>query len=106
MRGASVVPPSPVHLRCFAEADGSATVKWTRRSRAGWRWIDGVDAPLSEEVESYRVTVTAGGTSREVDVPAPFVAVTAAERAASASVTVRQRGVFGESLTADLIVPA
>ncbi|MEG3161874.1 phage tail protein [Sphingomonas sp. LB2R24] len=106
MRGASVVPPSPVHLRCFAEADGSATVKWTRRSRAGWRWIDGVDAPLSEEVEAYRVTVTAGGTSREVDVPAPFVAVTAAERAASASVAVRQRGIFGESLAVDLIVPA
>ncbi len=106
MRGASVVPPSPVHLRCFAEADGSATVKWTRRSRAGWRWIDGVDAPLSEEVEAYRVTVTAGGTAREVEMAVPFVAVTAAERAASASVAVRQRGVFGESLAADLIVPA
>ncbi len=106
MRGASVVPPSPVHLRCFAEADGSATVKWTRRSRAGWRWIDGVDAPLSEEVEAYRVTVTAGGTAREVELAVPFVTVTAAERAASASVSVRQRGVFGESLAADLIVPA
>ncbi|MCK8457559.1 phage tail protein [Sphingomonas faeni] len=106
MRGASVVPPSPVHLGSFAEADGSATVKWTRRSRAGWRWIDGVDAPLSEEVEAYRVTVTAGGTAREVEMAVPFVAVTAAERAASASVAVRQRGVFGESLAADLIVPA
>jgi len=106
MRGASVAPPSPVHLRCFAEADGSATVKWTRRSRAGWRWIDGVDAPLSEEVEAYRVTVTAGGTTRELELAVPFVAVTAAERAASASVAVRQRGIFGESLAADLIVPA
>ncbi len=106
MRGASVVPPSPVHLRSFAEPDGSATVKWTRRGRAGWRWIDGVDAPLSEEVEAYRVTVTAGGTAREVEMAVPFVAVTAAERAASASVAVRQRGIFGESLAADLIVPA
>jgi len=105
MRGASVVPPSPVHLRFSSEADGSATVRWTRRSRAGWRWIDGVDAPLAEEVEAYRVTVTAGGTSRDVDVAEPFVSITAAERVGSASIAVRQRGVFGESLAANLIVP-
>jgi len=106
MRGASVVPPSPVHLRFASEADGSATVRWTRRSRAGWRWIDGVDAPLAEEVEAYRVTVTAGGTSRDVDVAEPFVSITAAERVGSVSIAVRQRGVFGESLAANLIVPA
>ena len=111
MRGVSVVPPSPVHLRAVAEEDGSATVQWTRRSRAGWRWIDGVDSPLSEEAEAYRVTVTtaAGTTSasaREVDVGEPSMSVTAAERAAGASVTVRQRGMFGQSLPAELIVPA
>ena len=105
MRGASVVPPSPVHLRFFSEADGNATVRWTRRSRAGWRWIDGVDAPLAEEIEAYRVTVTAGGTLRDVDVAEPFVSVTAAERVGSVSIAVRQRGVFGESLVANLIVP-
>jgi len=105
MRGASVVPPSPVHLRFASEADGSATVRWTRRSRAGWRWIDGVDAPLAEEVEAYRATVTAGGTSRDVDVAEPFVSITAAERLGSISIAVRQRGVFGESLAANLIVP-
>jgi len=105
MRGASVVPPSPVHLRFVSEADGSATVRWTRRSRAGWRWIDGVDAPLAEEVEAYRVTVTAGGTSRGADVAEPFVSITAAERVGSVSIAVRQRGVFGESLAANLIVP-
>ena len=106
MHGASVVPPSPVHLRFATETDGSATVRWTRRSRSGWRWIDGVDAPLVEEVEAYRVTVTAGGTSRDVDVAEPFVSVTAADRIGSVSIAVRQRGVFGESLAANLIVPA
>ncbi len=106
MHGASVVPPSPVHLRFSEETDGSATVRWTRRSRAGWRWIDGVDAPLAEEIEAYRVTVTAGGTSRAVDVAEPFVSITAAERVGSVSIAVRQRGVFGESLAAELIVPA
>ncbi len=106
MRGTSVVPPSPVHLRYVDETDGSATVRWTRRSRAGWRWIDGVDAPLAEEVEAYRVTVTAGGASRDVDVAEPLVVVTAAERVGSVSIASRQRGVFGESLGASLIVPA
>ena len=105
MRGASVAPPSPVHLACRAEADGGATVRWTRRSRAGWRWIDGVDAPLAEETEAYRVTITAGAASRDVDVAMPSVVVTAAERLGSARVVVRQRGMFGQSLPAELIVP-
>ncbi|RZT57169.1 putative tail protein [Sphingomonas sp. BK036] len=106
MAGASVVPPSPVHLVCAGEADGSATVRWTRRSRAGWRWIDGVDSPLAEESEAYRVTVSTPAGTRDVEVAAPMVSVSAAERAEGAVVTVRQRGVFGESLAADLIVPA
>ena len=106
MRGASVVPPSPVHLRSVSEADGSATIRWTRRSRAGWRWIDGVDAPLSEETEAYRVTVSTASGARDIAVAAPVVSVTAAERAGPASVVVRQRGVFGESLATELIVPA
>jgi hypothetical protein len=106
MRGASVVPPSPVHLAYRFEADGGATVRWTRRSRAGWRWIDGVDAPLAEEIEAYRVTVTNGAGSRDVDVTAPSVAVTAAERVGPVSILIRQRGIFGESLAAELIVPA
>ena len=106
MRGASVVPPSPVHLWFASEVDGSATVRWTRRSRAGWRWIDGVDAPLAEEIEAYRVTVTADGTSRDVDVADSLVSVAAADRVGAVSIAVRQRGVFGESLAASLIVPA
>jgi hypothetical protein len=106
MRGASVVPPSPVHLAYRFEADGGATVRWTRRSRAGWRWIDGVDAPLAQEIEAYRVTVTNGAGSRDVDVTAPSVAVTAAERVGPVSILIRQRGIFGESLAAELIVPA
>ena len=92
--GASVLPPAPVRLRWVATADGGATVTWTRRSRAGWRWLDGVDAPLGEEAERYRVTV--GG--REEVVTTAAVTVTPAERAGGpVPVTVRQRGTFGES---------
>ncbi|PTQ63870.1 hypothetical protein C8J45_104114 [Sphingomonas sp. PP-CE-3G-477] len=106
MRGASVVPPSPVHLGYRDEADGSATVRWTRRSRAGWRWIDGVDAPLAEEREAYRVTIATALGLRDVDVAVPSVSITAAERTGAVSVVVRQRGMFGESSAAELNVPA
>ncbi|HXH17027.1 MAG TPA: phage tail protein [Sphingomonas sp.] len=107
MSGTSVVPPSPVQLRASPEADGSATVRWTRRSRAGWRWIDGVDAPLSEEREVYRVTVTAVGGVRTLDVAVPSIVLSAAERGGGAvRVAVRQRGIFGESAAAELIVAA
>lgn len=106
MRGASVVPPSPVHLGYRDEADGSATVRWTRRSRAGWRWIDGVDAPLAEEREAYRVTIATDLGVRDVDVVLPSVSITAAERTGAVSVVVRQRGMFGESSAAELNVPA
>jgi len=109
MRGASVVPPSPVHFGWRGEADGGATVRWTRRSRAGWRWIDGVDAPLAEESEAYRVRLTTGTTGtdvRDIDVAVPWIVLSAAERSGPVGVAVRQRGVFGESLAAELIVPA
>jgi len=106
MRGASVVPPSPVHLGWRGEADGGATVRWTPRSRAGWRWIDGVDAPLAEESEAYRVTLTTGTEVRDIDVAVPWIVLSAAERDGPVGVAVRQRGVFGESLAAELIVPA
>ena len=106
MRGASVVPPYPVHLGWRGEADGGATVRWTRRSRAGWRWIDGVDAPLAEESETYRVTLTTEASVRDIDVAVPWIVLGAAERSGPVGVAVRQRGVFGESLAAELIVPA
>ena len=103
--GASVLPPVPVALRWAAEAGGGAAVSWTRRSRSGWRWTDGVDAPLGEEAEAYRVTIASNGGTREAIVTLPTIAVTAAERAAGGvTVTVRQRGTFGDSLPAAITI--
>ncbi len=52
-----------------------------RRSRAGWRWIDGVDAPLAEEAERYRVTITpAGEAARVEETGAPLVVLSAGDR--------------------------
>jgi hypothetical protein len=98
--GASVVPPSPVHLR----VEGT-TLRWVRRSRAGWRWIDGVDAPLGEEGEAYRVTIMGPGGTRIVDCAVPETALTPAEIAGGVTVSVRQRGMFGESAAAALAIP-
>jgi hypothetical protein len=96
--GVSVAPPPPVALR----VDGDA-VRWTRRSRAGWRWLDRVDAPLGEEREAYRVTVASVEGVRELELDAPAVALTSGERA-GATVTVRQRGTHAESLPAVLTI--
>ncbi|HSX57084.1 MAG TPA: hypothetical protein VLG14_17385, partial [Sphingomonas sp.] len=43
-----------------AAPGGGAMLRWTRRSRIGWRWLDGVDVPLGEEAERYRVRITPG----------------------------------------------
>jgi len=94
LTGASVRPPAPVHLR---HADG--VLRWTRRSRAGWRWNDGVETPLVEETEGYRVTVIDGDTVRDIQVDRPSLAIAAVP---GATVMVRQRGTWAESAPAML----
>ena len=103
--GAGLRPLSPVHLRWAIQADGGAVLRWVRRSRAG-RWIDGVDAPLGEEREAYRVVVTRGdgggdGLSRTVETTAPLVEITPVERAAGCAVSVAMLGRFGASAAAE-----
>lgn len=88
--GASVRPPMPVGARQHRLADGRVAIAWTRRSRAGWRWLDGVDVPLGEEREAYRVSVN--GT--EVDTAEPRLDVAAPP---GTVVTIRQRGTLAES---------
>lgn len=58
LTGASVLPPAPVHLRVETAPGGGVSIRWTRRSRTGWRWLEGVDVPLGEESEAYRVRIT------------------------------------------------
>ena len=101
LRGDSILPPSPIGLRWAELGDGTAAVRWIRRSRAGWRWIDGVDAPLGEEREAYRVTLLRpDGTSPTIETETPLLTVAAEERAAGVTVSVRQIGALGESTAA------
>ena len=97
--GRSILPPAPVHLRADRLADDRVRVTWARRSRAGWRWIDGVDVPLVEERERYRVTITAPDSpGRSVEVDQPQWLLVAADRpAARYRVAVVQLGTWGES---------
>ncbi|WP_380784573.1 phage tail protein [Sphingomonas sp. R86521] len=97
--GASVVPPSPVHLRIEG-----ATLRWVRRSRAGWRWIDRVDAPLGEESEAYRVAIAGAAGARVVDCAVPYLDLAAGDRVAGTTIEVRQVGQFGESIAATLVL--
>lgn len=98
--GASVAPPAPVALR--VEGD---TLRWTRRSRLGWRWSDGVDAPLVEEREAYRVTLSHAEGSRDVIVDAPLLGLDAADRGAGPlHIAVRQLGTLAESVPVAIVI--
>lgn len=105
--GASVAPPSPVGLQARLAEDGSTELGWTRRSRIGWRWPDGMDMPLGEEREAYRVTITAGADVLVLDVSTPLASIPAAWRAGRAvTASVRQRGTIAVSEPAILMLPA
>ncbi|HEU4959895.1 MAG TPA: phage tail protein [Sphingomonas sp.] len=104
--GASVLPASPVHLRAGQAADGSVTLTWVRRSRAGWRWIDGADAPLAEERELYRVTIADGNGMRTVETDAPALTLAVDRAAAPTTISVRQAGLCGESAAAAITLAA
>lgn len=107
VRGISVLPPTPVHLRAKPLPGGDIVVRWIRRSRAGWRWIDGVDAPIGEERELYRVTIVlSDGAARTVETLAPELFIPAAGGAAEpVRIAVRQVGSFGESPAAVIELP-
>jgi hypothetical protein len=106
LRGVSVLPPAPVHLRFEQDGEGNAVLHWIRRSRAGWVWIDGADAPLGEETEAYRVEIARGdGAARAVEVASPQFVVPAAERSAPLTISVRQIGTHGRSPAAVIVLP-
>lgn len=105
----AVRPPAPVHLRAQKLGDGSLDVRWTRRSRAGWAWIDGVDAPLSEAVERYRIEATGGTRERIVEVETARWIYDSAARVEDGAqsgcvIEVEQIGSVGASRSARLIV--
>jgi Putative phage tail protein len=111
--GEAVRPLPPAHLRASAGEDGAIRIHWVRRSRVGWRWIDGVDAPLGEERERYLVTTAPDvGPAVAAETAMPEHSLSGAMRetmvAAGASritVLVQQIGSHAVSRPSHLILP-
>lgn len=67
--GAGLRPFAPAHLRAHAQG-GDLAISWIRTTRVGGERLEGVEVPLAEEHERYRVTVRQGGATlrtEEVD---------------------------------------
>ncbi|HEY0411900.1 MAG TPA: phage tail protein [Allosphingosinicella sp.] len=80
--GEAMRPPSPVHLAARRLPGGDVAVDWVRRSRLGWVWLDGADAPLGEEREAYRLTLTTASSRRVAEPDGPAFVYAAADQAA------------------------
>jgi hypothetical protein len=104
--GAALQPPSPVHLRAEENGAGDLSIQWVRRSRQGWAWLGGGDAPLGEEAERYRIAIAGAGFERVAETAAPAFLYAAAERAADGAgpiaVSVSQLGSLAASRPAIL----
>ncbi|SJZ64829.1 baseplate multidomain protein megatron [Consotaella salsifontis] len=74
-------PLSPVHLRATFETDGGLALAWVRRTRTdGDRW-DGIEVPLGETGELYRITLAGeDGRSLVLESTTPMVTVGAASQ--------------------------
>lgn len=53
--GITLRPLSAVHGKAARNTDGSLSLRWTRRSRGGWRWPDEVDTSLNENEELWEI---------------------------------------------------
>jgi hypothetical protein len=103
--GEALRPPSPAHL--IGEwRNGALQVRWVRRSRAGWAWLDGTDAPLGEAVERYRVRISGNAGTLSLETDASLVTLMAEQLAAigagAAMISVTQMGDYAESRPASL----
>ncbi|MBL8652064.1 MAG: hypothetical protein JNL35_16870, partial [Sphingopyxis sp.] len=94
--GAARRPLAPVHGRATGDGAGGMSIAWVRRSRVDPGWRDGVDLPLGESREAYRVAaVPAVAGLGPWDCFAPTLHLTAGEVAAmppGAQLEIRQIG--------------
>ena len=104
LRGIGLRPPAPVHGRIEALAGGDIQLRWVRRARGGWLWLDGVETPLDEQQESYAIAFgPASAPLASWETTVPQLDIAAAQLAAlvalapSGPFTIRQRGDRGVS---------
>ena len=98
--GEAVRPPSPCRLS-VAQRNGRLNIQWVRRSRLGWGWGDGPEAPIGEASEAYRVRIAGAGVERQWVTSEPLLDLFEIELAGFAPgpaiVAVAQLGDFGAS---------
>lgn len=101
-------PRSPVNLTVGREPNGDLTLSWTRRSRQGFAWVDGIDAPLGEAREQYSVVLSGSLGAIELQSNEPSLIVPATMVAeigtGSAAVEIRQIGDFAASRPAQVTI--
>jgi hypothetical protein len=106
VEGATLRPPSPVHLAARETEPGDLAISWVRRSRQGWTWPNGSDTPLGEETERYRLVITGAAFQRIVAPETPAYLYTAAQRAGDGAgpieIAIAQAGTFAASRAATL----
>lgn len=56
-QGSGLKPYAPVHLGGGRLENGDIELQWVRRTRISGEWRDGVDVPISEQIEAYEVDV-------------------------------------------------
>ncbi|WP_260582101.1 phage tail protein [Sphingopyxis sp. PET50] len=99
---AALRPLAPVHGRLRGDGAGGLLVDWIRRSRVDPGWRDGVDLPLGESREAWRVTAVPAATGLGPwDCALPSLHLSPAEAGAMApgtSLEIRQVGDFALSL--------
>ncbi len=107
----ALLPPAPAHVRARVLTNGDTEISWVRRSRNGWRWLDGVDAPLVEEAERFSVTLmpdtgeaqTTEQSETRMICPASMRAADHANGSERLKVSICQIGNFGMSRPATMI---
>lgn len=105
--GRALRPLAPVHGRVRRDASGAVVVEWIRRSRADSGWRDGVEMPLGESREAWRIeiepSVTGIGPWETDAAMVSLPAATVAALAAGHGLAIRQIGDF--ALSAPLYIP-
>ncbi len=99
--GEALRPPSPVHLH-VKRFGGDVQIAWTRRSRSGWPWLDGTDAPLGEESERYELVLSGPALRRVVVIDAQAYTYTESKQQADGATgpitaAVAQLGTYARS---------
>lgn len=77
--GEAMRPLSPANLAAAFGDDGTLTVRWVRRSRLAWAWLDDVDTPPDPSLRGYRLTVLGSTATVERDCTVEQATLSAAE---------------------------